>query len=117
MLHSVPMERSRPTELQRTLQSLVRHQTHTLVALKELSAIVKDLAKQQMDLAQIVRDAHHEMGSALMGMAEHQKIIAQEQLRLAESLRSLADAQRSTAERFNALIHIVDGWIPRRPPQ
>ena len=111
------MERTLSNEIKRMLQTLVRHQSQTLLALKELSTIVQDLARQQIELAKIVRDAHQEMGAALVGMAEHQKILAEEQLRLAESLRGLAEAQRSTAERFNALINIVDGWIPRRPPQ
>jgi hypothetical protein len=103
--------------LKRVLQSIAKHQAQMTTALRELSSIVKDLAKQQMELAQIVQESQRGMGSALIGVIEHQKQMAEEQLRLAESLRSLADAQRSTAERFNALINIVDGWIPRRPPQ
>jgi len=37
--------------------------------------------------------------------------------RLAKTVKDLAEAQKSTEERLNALINIVDDIVPKRPPQ
>jgi len=37
--------------------------------------------------------------------------------RLAKTVKDLAEAQKSTDERLNALINIVDDIVPKRPPQ
>jgi len=37
--------------------------------------------------------------------------------RLTKTVKDLAEAQKSTDERLNALINIVDDIVPKRPPQ
>ncbi len=34
-----------------------------------------------------------------------------------QAIASLAETQKHTDERLNALIHVVDDWIRRHPPQ
>lgn len=118
-------------DVERTIEFILENQAKFSTQMGEFSANMGELqtavgriAKQQLDLVQIVDNFQHGVSEAVMAMAAGQKELTEEHKRLAEAQRkteerlsTLAEAQQHTDERLSALINVMDDLIRRTPKQ
>ena len=85
--------------------------------LDRIEGIIEALATRQAD----IEEAHIQIAAEHKRLLTAQVLLTDEvrkfQQRTEEKFQQLADMQRSTDERLNTLIAIVDGLIRRPPPQ
>jgi len=78
-------------------------------------------AKSRLDrlegLMELLIDEHMKFTQEHKQLLTAQVILTDRLDRLTVTVRELAEAQRHTDDRLNALIHVVDDWIRRTPPQ
>jgi division protein CdvB (Snf7/Vps24/ESCRT-III family) len=80
------------------LETLGQRQAEFAEELKDLKGVTQVLVTTQADLE-----------------AEHRRLLVA-QVVMVDSVQQLAEAQRHTDERLNALIAVVDGMVRRPPP-
>jgi hypothetical protein len=77
-------------------------------------------AKSRLDrlegLMELLIEEHMKFTQEHKQLLTAQVILTDRLDQLTVTVRELAEAQRHTDDRLNALIHIVDDWIRRTPP-
>ena len=104
-------------DLERAVEFCLEQQIRLAAGLDEVRHLLGRVAQQQMELTQHVNHFQQEISTAVLAIAEQQKLLAAAQAHLAAEQARLAEQVRHTEERLNALIDVVDGIVRRRPPQ
>ena len=77
-------------------------------------------AKSRLDrlegLMELLIDDHFKFSQEHKQLLTAQVILTDRLDRLTVTVRELAEAQKHTDDRLNALLHVVDDWIRRTPP-
>ena len=63
------------------------------------------------------REEHKQLLTAQVVLTDRVDKLVIRMDRLTQTMTELAEAQKHTDERLNALIVVVDGWVRKSPPQ
>jgi len=104
-------------DVERTMEFILEQQAKFWAGLQEMK---EQQAAMQKAQAAVQKD-QADLRSVVMRLAEHQLGLAQHfdqfQQETRAALVAVAEAQRHTDERLNALITVVDGVVRRLPQQ